>query len=90
MGALAALFMVSKARAVPVSYEFIGESTEILDTNSYTTGLVSTSRPFRYRRPSGCSGLPSDYSAGCDVKQRNHFQSIHIRNLLHGGFLSGY
>lgn len=46
MGALAALFMMSGAQAVPVSYEFIGEITEILDTNNYTTGLVSTSSTF--------------------------------------------
>lgn len=46
VGLLAVFFLVSGAQATQVSYVFSGEITEILDSNNYTTGLVSESSTF--------------------------------------------
>ena len=42
-GLFAMISMMSGTQAAPVAYDWFGEITEILDTNNYTTGLVSTS-----------------------------------------------
>lgn len=43
---VAASILSPTVQAVPVSYDFSGKITEIIDTNNYTTGLVSTSSTF--------------------------------------------
>lgn len=46
IGLLVTFFMMSGVQAAKVTYVFTGQITEILDTNNYTTGLVSTSSTF--------------------------------------------
>ena len=49
IGVLALFFLMPGAQAVPVSYDFSGQINAILETNNYTTGLVSTSSTFTGR-----------------------------------------
>lgn len=49
IGVLTMIFLMPGAQAVPVSYDFSGQINTILDTNNYTTGLISTSSTFTGR-----------------------------------------